>query len=139
MSVKLTTLLAASLMVTLLTACSGRQPQSYESNQNSRFIGRRSFELATPDKGQADALCMRLCEETCGGTCYGIMEVYTRCHQENPSLEYPSGLTAGERLDLCLSRSPGFVKKYPYWYNTEFQSVVGAPVSEKWPCEVSCH
>src|SRR5687768_16172593 len=119
MNVSLTTLLAALLAVIAVTACNSEPPhlKTHESNQNSRFIGERNFKLTTSNQGQADLQCRRLCEETCGGTCYTIIEINTRCHQENSSLEYPPGLTAGERLDLCVSRSPGFVQKCPYWYN----------------------
>ena len=132
--------LAALLVLATVTACSSQRPPSNSqgNNENSRFVGERNFELATSDSRQADAQCKRLCEESCGGPCDSIMEIYTRCHQENPGLEYPPGLSAGERLDLCVSRSPGFVRKYPHWYNTTFQSAEGAPPPEKWPCTVLC-
>jgi hypothetical protein len=140
MNDSLRTRLAALLVVAASTACGIQRPppKSQESNVNSHFVGERNFEIATSDSDQADTQCRKLCEETCGGQCYSIMEIYTRCHQENPGLEYPSGLTASERLELCVSRSPGFIQKYPYWYNTTFQSVEGAPPPTKWPCGVLC-
>ena len=97
-----------------------------------------------PNDAAAAKTCKDLCEGRAGVACFSFEELRSRCLREHPETtellrRNPPRITGiGDDFVLCRKNNPDFVRRYPCWYNTVWQSDASAPAPKEIACGIVC-